>query len=383
MYYRHSNLELIFKYFSSVILSNRYIGVIFVKIFKWLITKGVRSKFHEIIYKIYFGGENIKEAIDTSDKLSRDGTASLLDYAVEGIDHSSGFQAALDNTIRLIKLSSHNKHLPFVVIKPSSIGSSLIYQKISQRQCLSAGEINDWNQIKQRYEDIFQFASQHNVKVMVDAEQSWIQPAVDELVIQSMKRYNTTQTVIYLTIQCYLKDKLTFLQHCYQESIQHHFKAGIKLVRGAYLEDERRHCTDIAEFPIFSTKEETDNNYSSAIEFIANNIKNFSPFFATHNNESIDKIVQYPVLSHAWSGQLYGLSDHLTLRLKQYGFKTSKYVPYGPMESSLPYLLRRIEENSISTQSFIEEQETIRKEIKNRLFHRKSSSKLDQLDNKR
>ncbi|SJN59566.1 bifunctional proline dehydrogenase/pyrroline-5-carboxylate dehydrogenase [Vibrio ruber DSM 16370] len=383
MYSRHSNLELFFKYFSSIILSNKYTGILSVKLFKWLITQGVRSKFHNIIYKIYFGGESINEAIHTSDTLSRDGTASLLDYAVEGIDHSSGFQAALDNTISLIKLSSQKQHIPFVVIKPSSIGSSLIYQKISHRQCLSTSELNDWNQTKQRYEDIFEMASQHHVKVMVDAEQSWIQPAVDELVVQYMKQYNTSQTVIYLTVQCYLKDKLAFLKHCYQQSVQHHFKAGIKLVRGAYLEDERKYCTDMSEFPIFSTKEETDNNYSSAIEFIATNISHFSPFFATHNSESVDKIVQYPVLSHTWSGQLYGLSDHLTNYLKQYGFKTSKYIPYGPMESSLPYLLRRIEESSISTKSFLEEQKTIKKEIKNRLFHKKTPSNLNQLDDKR
>ncbi|MEH0834367.1 carbapenem biosynthesis protein CarD, partial [Pectobacterium cacticida] len=223
-----------------------------------------------------------------------------------------------------------------------------------------------WSRIVARFSHLFDYACSHGVRVMVDAEQTAIQPAVDRLVLDMMREFNRDSAVITLTLQFYLKDQLRFLDECYQRACQDNFVLGVKVVRGAYLEEEKRvnggeRC--------FATKEETDRSYNAAVDYIAQRLDRISPFFATHNEESLALIMKSESLRAGctWIGQLYGLGDHITYSLLQTGFRVCKYLPYGPLDKSLPYLLRRIEENAIASATFKKENKLLQKELLRRL----------------
>ena len=60
------------------------------------------------------------------------------------------------------------------------------------------------------------------------------------------------------------------------------------------------------------------------------------------------------------------MSDHISFNLAHHGFNVVKYVPYGPIETVMPYLLRRAEENTSIAGQSSRELELITKELKRR-----------------
>lgn len=322
------------------------------------------------VNKIYFSGETLHAAKMSADLLALQGVASVLDYAVEGEDEESTFDKALENTLRLIELSSQSDNLPFIVIKPSALGASHIY-KLRADTAQEGWCGIEWQRIKDRYKRIFDTARQFNVKIMVDAEHVLIQNSVNDLIIDFMGTYNTESPLISLTLQFYLKDQMARLKGYYHLACSRKFWLGVKVVRGAYLETE--YALNHGEV-CFATKEETDNSYNQAISYIAQRMDVIYPMFATHNEVSLKLIMQNDLLSEArvWTGQLYGIADHVTASLRSKNCPVCKYLPFGPASKSLPYLLRRIEENAVSYETFKNENPILRHEIWCRLTGRRT-----------
>ena len=211
-----------------------------------------------------------------------------------------------------------------------------------------------------KIETICKSAKDKKIKILFDAEESWIQNYIDYIVMKMMFKFNIKNCWVYNTIQMYRWDRLTYLKNALNEALEKEFLLGVKLVRGAYLEKERkRSLKHNYECPIHKTKNNTDRDFNQAINFIIQNIKHIYLFFGTHNEKSTNHLVTIMKKNKIKSNdqriiisQLYGMGDHITYTLKEKKFNVVKYMPYGPIFEAIPYLIRRLRENSsISNQS--------------------------------
>jgi proline dehydrogenase len=235
--------------------------------------------------------------------------------------------------------------------------------------------------MKNRLRRLALLAQKLGVRLMIDAEQSYFQPAIDNLVVGRMKEFNGASSdfpVIFNTYQMYLKDSQQRYTVDMQRAHQGGYKFAAKIVRGAYMHMERKHAEDNgAADPIYASLEDTHASYNGAIEETIRNIgkgREVEIMIATHNQQSVElalKLMKEHGLSAGdgvFFGQLLGMSDFITLPLGLGGYKAYKYVPYGAVDEVMPYLLRRAQENSDLLGGAKLEIELINKEIKRRLF---------------
>ena len=193
-----------------------------------------------------------------------------------------------------------------------------------------------------------------SIGVLIDAEESWIQDPIDRLAIELMSVYNKEKVVVYNTYQLYRHDRLRFLQMSHAIAKDKQFILGAKLVRGAYMEKERARALQYGyEDPIQTSKELTDQDYNAALRFCLEHYKNLAFCAGTHNEESCVLLVHEmklraiePNHPHIYFSQLFGMSDHISFNLSHEGYNVAKYLPYGPVEDVLPYLIRRAQENT-------------------------------------
>jgi proline dehydrogenase len=217
-------------------------------------------------------------------------------------------------------------------------------------------------------------AAEKKVGVLVDAEESWIQDPVDALTLLMMREYNKKDLVVYNTIQLYRHDRLEFLKKCYRAAEEKNFLLGAKLVRGAYMEKERRRAAEKDyPSPIQPDKESTDKDYNGALTFCMEHIDRIGVIIASHNEHSnllTTQLLQEKDLpfnhSHLHFSQLYGMSDNITFNLAKAGCSVSKYLPFGPIKDVVPYLMRRAQENTSVGGQTSRELSLIKKELKRR-----------------
>jgi proline dehydrogenase len=299
---------------------------------------------------------------------------SILDYSVEGKQNESQFEFITNKTIDLIDFAVNNKSVPFSVFKPTAVGRFEIYRKVSQSEKLEDFELEEWNKIKKRFDRIFNHAKKNNIPVLVDAEESWIQTSVDDLLLDFMKKYNKKNPIIYNTLQAYRWDRYDYLVKLHEKAKNENFIIGIKLVRGAYMEKERAHANDKGYIsPICKTKLETDKNFDNCLTFMMDNLDYFRLYIGTHNEKSTLHALKLLSLkgisnnnSKIWFGQLFGMSDHISFNLANSKYNVSKYLPFGPVRDVMPYLIRRAEENTSVAGQTNRELELIKSEMKRR-----------------
>jgi proline dehydrogenase len=192
------------------------------------------------------------------------------------------------------------------------------------------------------------------LRVFIDAEETWIQPAIDDMANAMMERFNKEHVIVYNTVQMYRTDRLQFLKTHISLAHAKGFKSGYKIVRGAYLEKERERANKMGyTSPIQQSKEDTDRDYNAACVFCLEHLDAVAICAGTHNERStqllLEKMNELGIPSshpHVFFSQLYGMSDHLSFNLAQGGYQVAKYLPYGPVETVMPYLFRRAEENT-------------------------------------
>jgi proline dehydrogenase len=229
-----------------------------------------------------------------------------------------------------------------------------LYEKVGAKQTLSDSEQLEWNRIEARFDQVCQTAYEQNVLLLIDAEESWMQDAADDLVTEMMRKYNTEKAVVFNTLQMYRWDRLDYLKKLHLEAQEHNFHIGMKLVRGAYMEKEHARALEKGyPTPICESKEATDLNYDAAVEYMMQHIDSMAIFAGTHNEESSYKLMdlmQKEALSsndgRIWFGQLYGMSDNISYNLAANKFNVAKYLPFGPVRDVMPYLIRRAQENT-------------------------------------
>ncbi|MDB9821287.1 proline dehydrogenase family protein [Flavobacteriaceae bacterium] len=326
------------------------------------------------VFDHFCSGTSASESIAVVNSLAEQNVYSVLDYSVEGAKAEISLDECLTNIIATIELSATSANIPFTVFKPTGFGHPELYLKKSRQEALTAIESAAWERIRNRFIRCCEVAKKHNMMLLVDAEESWLQPAINELVEEMMSIYNKTNALIHTTAQLYLKDKLNYLSYLGEKAKEENFIAGVKLVRGAYMEKEGARAKEFNySNPICSSKQETDKNFNAAWVYMLDNIDHFSLYFGSHNEEStyaiIEALAERGIAkdhSHIWFGQLYGMSDHISFNLARAGFMVSKYLPFGPVKDVLPYLIRRAEENTSVEGQTVRELELIQKERKRR-----------------
>ena len=329
------------------------------------------------VFDHFCSGTTAKESIKVVNSLAEQGVYSVLDYSVEGAKEEISLDACLENTLSTIDLSAKSKHIPFTVFKPTGFGDPYLYQKVSRGHDLNDNDIAAWERIRKRFTRCCEAAKGNGVKLLIDAEESWLQPAINRLVEEMMEKFNTDEVIIFNTVQMYLKDRLHYLEEIAQKAKTKGFKVGIKIVRGAYMEKEAARALDKGyENPVCPSKKATDKNFNDGWRFIIDRLDIFSLYFGSHNEESTYAILndmkkRKLAIDHQniWFGQLYGMSDHISFNLAKAGFNVTKYLPFGPVKDVLPYLIRRAEENTSVAGQSIRELELIEKERKRRKLH--------------
>ncbi|MCJ8209065.1 proline dehydrogenase family protein [Mucilaginibacter sp. RS28] len=326
------------------------------------------------IFKQFCGGETIAECDLAIKNLQAGNVGTILDYSVEGEDEEAVFDATRDEIIRTIVRATGDKAIPLTVFKVTGVARFGLLEKLDTGAALNAEEDREWQKVKARVLAICEKAFTSGVPVMIDAEESWIQKTIDQLALDMMRRFNQYKAIVYNTYQIYRHDKLQSLKDDYAVASREGFVLGAKLVRGAYMEKERKRAAEMGyPSPIQPDKAATDHDYNQALRFCIDHVERIAFVAGTHNEDSCALLVQLMDKAniahnhpHVYFSQLLGMSDNLSFNLAEAGYNVVKYVPYGPVKAVLPYLFRRAQENTAIAGQMSRELSLIVKERKRR-----------------
>jgi proline dehydrogenase len=326
------------------------------------------------VFQHFCGGETLEECQPTISQLGHLNIKTILDYAAEGSESDKAFDEAKERILATINLAKTDHNIGFAVFKFTGIARFELLEKLSSQSPLSKSEQEEFERVKKRAREICQFGYQNAVSVMIDAEESWIQDAIDDFVEELILTYNRSAPIVYHTIQLYRIDKLFYLKELVTKLKKEKCIPGFKLVRGAYMEKERKRADKLGySSPIHPDKDSTDAAFNDALKFCINNIEYLSVCVGSHNEESNKEAVHLMHINDLGSNharihfsQLMGMSDHISNNLAINGYNVSKYVPYGPFKLALPYLLRRAQENTSVAGQTSRELSLIRMELKRR-----------------
>ncbi|XP_058454211.1 proline dehydrogenase 1, mitochondrial isoform X1 [Malaya genurostris] len=236
-----------------------------------------------------------------------------------------------------------------------------------------------------RLNTIVKAAQDLDVRIMIDAEQTYFQPAISRITLEMMRKYNTEKAIVFNTYQCYLKE--TYKEVCtdLQQAKRQNFYFGAKLVRGAYIEQERARAAALGyEDPTNPSFEATTDMYHKTFTECLRRIrilkdagedpKKIAIMVASHNEDTVRFAIEkmkeigiHPEDKVICFGQLLGMCDYITFPLGQAGYSAYKYIPYGPVNEVLPYLSRRAQENKGVLQKIKKEKRLLLSEILKRL----------------
>ena len=371
-----SNRELFRALYLFKLISNQRLVAFLTKV----VTLAIKFKlpisflFKYTVFKQFCSGISEKDSIDEVDRLASYNVKSYMHYASESQKSEVGMDESLTKILDTLKFSSGKSALQFTVFKATSLGPIDLFEKVSAGIGLNYEEKNIWRRVLKRIEVCCKTARSLNVKIFIDAEESWIQSAIDDIAESMMAKFNTNKAYVFTTIQMYRIDRLAYLKKIIDKAEEKKFLIGVKLVRGAYMEKENIRAKNLGiSSPICKNKKATDLNFDKALEHIIDKVHICNLFIGSHNEESIIKATKlmnkykyknnHPFI---WFSQLYGMADHISFNLALEGYQVVKYVPFGPVKEVIPYLIRRAEENTSVSGQTPRELSLIKKEIKRR-----------------
>jgi proline dehydrogenase len=326
------------------------------------------------IFEQFCGGQNLMDCQSAIDHLYKYNVLTILDYGAEGKSTEDDFNQVSEELIKAIEMAAANESVPVVSSKLSALADNDLMAKVQSDKPLTPGEQQDYQKFKDRIDSMCSRANELGVGVMIDAEESWIQVTIDNIVYELMEKYNKEKCIVYNTYQLYRKDKLNHLKRDHLTAQKKGYVFGAKLVRGAYMNKERSRAEDMGyPSPIQDNKKDTDRDFNLAIKYCIDNYETMASCCATHNAES--NMYQAELIAereldrshpHFNFSQLYGMSDNITFNLAEAGFNVAKYVPYGPIKEVIPYLIRRAQENTSVTGEMSRELADVIKEVKRR-----------------
>ncbi len=307
------------------------------------------------VFDHFCGGVNEEDCLTVVDKMYTKGkVSSVLDYSVEGKEEEEQFDIALEMTLKTIEFAREKQAIPFAVFKPTGFGRFELYEKLGEGKTLTVEEADEWHRVLERFDLVCKTAYEKDVALLIDGEESWMQDAADDVVLDMMRKYNKEKAIVFNTLQMYRWDRLDYLKKVHEIAKKEGFYIGMKLVRGAYMEKENKRAEEKGYMsPICISKEATDVNYDDAVVYMVEHLEKMSIFAGTHNEDSSYKLMKLMNENgiekgdhRVWFGQLYGMSDNISYNLAENGYNVAKYLPFGPVRDVMPYLIRRAEENT-------------------------------------
>ncbi len=371
-----SDSQLKEKYRIFKLLNSPFLNAIGTTAAKFALTLGlpVEGLIRSTIFEQFCGGETIEECEKTINVLGGSHIGTILDYSVEGKSTEDDFDHTKEEIIRTIERAKDDPNIPFAVFKVSGVAPLGTLERLSKKKKLDAKSQAKCERIHNRVNDICEYAYSLGQPVFIDAEESWIQDAIDRLAVEMMERFNREGPIIFNTIQLYRTDRLQYLKDARRQAKADGYILAVKLVRGAYMEKERDRAAELGyPSPIHTSKATTDADYDAAVEYCLSHIDDIAFVAGTHN-EASTKLLAAKMhergIAHdhpnVFFSQLYGMGDNISYVLAKDNYNVSKYVPYGPIADTVPYLIRRAEENSSSAGQVSRELQMIAKELKRR-----------------
>jgi proline dehydrogenase len=334
----------------------------------------IKPLIRKTIFNQFCGGESIDEAAVVADTIGKYHVGVILDYGVEGKEDEGEFDKATREFVKAIDFAASRKNIPFVSLKVTGFARFALLEKIHAAQALTPDEAQEWHRVHKRIDDICSRAAKKRIMILIDAEETWIQEPCNELTEKMMEKFNRNEVIVFNTYQLYSHGTLEYLKDCVKKAESRKYLLGAKLVRGAYMEKERERAGQMGYTdPIQPDKESTDRDYDAAVIYCLQNLDKLALFIGTHNEKSCRDAAKYMqehniAANHqrVYFSQLYGMGDNLSFNLAHEGYQVSKYLPYGPVNDVIPYLMRRAQENTSVAGQTGRELELIRKEIKRR-----------------
>ncbi len=341
----------------------------------------VKGLIKRTIYRQFVGGETLEEAAATAAELGKYSIGVALDYGVEGASSETALDAALEETLKAVAYAATQPAIPFLAIKVTGFARFGLLEKSHSRAKLSAEEIAELDRARARILRICTAAAEGGVRILIDAEESWIQHPVDSIADAAMEALNVGRTVVYNTFQHYRHDRLDFLHASAGRAAAKGYRLGAKLVRGAYMERERARATEAGyESPIQPDKAAADRDFDTAVDYCLDRLEQCALFIGTHNEHSCTEACRgmagrgiQPADERVHFSQLYGMSDNISFNLAASGYNVVKYLPYGPVEEVIPYLMRRARENTSVKGQTGRELMLINRELKRRRREKSSA----------
>lgn len=371
-----TNSELKQEYRLFKLMNNNTLVNIGIKATMFAIKSGlpVKGLIKATIYKQFCGGETLEETRHVIDTLKNYNIKTILDYGVEGKENDAEFERTKLQLLHTIQFAKGNPNIPFISSKITGLVRFALLEKMQKKEVLTAEEEKEKQQLYERIHLIASQAKDAGIGLFIDAEETWIQDPVDELTFDLMRRYNKEKAVVFSTPQMYRHDRLEFCKRSLEDAKKHNYILGLKPVRGAYMDKERKRAADMGyPSPIQPDKAATDRDYDAVIIFALDNKEHIGFCAATHNEKSalllateLDKRNIARNHSHFWFSQLYGMNDQITYNLAKAGFNVTKYLPYGPVKDVMPYLMRRAEENTSVAGQMSRDLSLIHKEMQRR-----------------
>jgi proline dehydrogenase len=351
-----SNADLNAAYWLFKIISSNFLTRVGPPVTNFFLNIGLPIKgiIKATIFKHFCGGETIAECEHTIEQLHTGNVGTILDYSVEGEEEEEVFDFTCAEIIRTIVRGAGDSRVPITVFKVTGIGRFGLLEKLDAKKQLTNDEQQEYDRVHSRCEKICRAAFDNKVPVMIDAEESWIQDTIDQLALEMMRLFNKEGIIVYNTYQMYRHDKLADLKADHEIAKKENFILGVKMVRGAYMEKERRRADEMGyTSPIQPSKQASDDDYDASLRYSIANIDTIAIVCGTHNEQSSKVLAQLlnenniaHNHSHVYFAQLLGMSDNLSFNLSDSGYNVAKYVPYGPIKAVMPYLFRRAQENT-------------------------------------
>jgi proline dehydrogenase len=371
-----SNTDLRSSYYLFKVMNNQVmvnLGKILVN-FAFAIHFPIKGILRATIYKHFVGGTSIADCKKTLDRLQKRNVGAILDYALEGEEKEEIFDATAEEVKQTIRYAHEHKNVPFSAFKPTGVGRFDLMAKVSANEILTEDETAEFERLENRIESIFKLGYELGIPVLIDAEQTWIQPMLDDLIMRLMAKYNKENAIVQNTYQMYRHDSVERIKQHHQLALDGGFRFGLKIVRGAYMEKERARAAAMGYLdPIQPDKVTTDRDFDDITCYFVKHHETIDFMVATHNEKSsllLAELIDEYKLSRNQPGisfsQLYGMSDHITYNLAEAGYNVIKYIPYAEVRTMMPYLFRRAEENTSVKGQSSRELRLIETELKRR-----------------
>jgi proline dehydrogenase len=334
----------------------------------------VKPIIRKTVFELFCGGETIYDCRHKSLELSEYGIGTILDYSVEGTEQEGDFEKTYLEILEVVEKSEIEPRNPYAVFKMSGIASNRLMEKLQSGQDLTQGEWQSWKRTHRRMEHICQECHSRGIQLLIDAEESWTQDVIDQLTYEMMEKYNGDTAIVFNTYQMYRKDMLGNLTKAHQDAVKKGYHLGVKLVRGAYMEKERDRAERLGyDDPIQPNKQATDDHFNQALAYCVQHLDRIALCCGSHNEYSnlhLTELMDCHNIpkdnNRIYFAQLYGMSDNISFNLSNAGYNVAKYLPYGPVEKVIPYLIRRAEENTAISGQTSREYSLIKTEITRR-----------------